>query len=91
MAKKSSCITCHEEITPNIVKDFLSGAMGQSGLDCSACHGKGHQGKDDLDKVKLPTEKTCHPCHMADGNHAVIPSWGFLAVRLPEDDKEWMG
>ena len=34
---------------------------------------------------------TCQDCHMADGNHRVMTSWGFLALRLPEEDKEWMG
>ncbi len=33
----------------------------------------------------------CQTCHMPDGNHAVKTAWGFLAVRLPEDDAEWMG
>ena len=33
---------------------------------------------------------TCQTCHMQDGDHKVMTSWGFLAVRLPEDDKEWM-
>jgi hydroxylamine dehydrogenase len=33
---------------------------------------------------------TCQTCHMAEGNHAVMTSWGFLALRLPEDDKEWL-
>jgi hydroxylamine dehydrogenase len=33
---------------------------------------------------------TCQTCHMAQGNHAVITSWGFLALRLPEDDKDWL-
>ena len=33
---------------------------------------------------------TCQTCHMSGGDHNVITSWGFLAVRLPEDDKEWM-
>jgi len=28
---------------------------------------------------------------MADGNHRVFSAWGFLAVRLPEEDEEWMG
>lgn len=32
---------------------------------------------------------TCQTCHMPDGNHAVMTSWGFLALRLPEEDKEW--
>ncbi len=33
----------------------------------------------------------CQTCHMPDGNHRVFSAWGFLAVRLPEKDKEWMG
>lgn len=33
---------------------------------------------------------TCQTCHMQDGDHKVMTSWGFLAVRLPEDDKDWM-
>jgi len=60
---KSDCITCHEKETPNIVRDFLSGKMGKSGVDCSACHGSDHSGADDVGKVRLPTEKTCQPCH----------------------------
>ncbi len=34
---------------------------------------------------------TCQDCHMEDGNHRVMTAWGFLALRLPESDKEWMG
>jgi hydroxylamine dehydrogenase len=33
---------------------------------------------------------TCQTCHMNGGDHNVITSWGFLALRLPEDDKDWM-
>ena len=32
----------------------------------------------------------CQTCHMDEGDHGVMTSWGFLALRLPEDDKEWM-
>jgi hypothetical protein len=28
---------------------------------------------------------------MPEGNHRVMTAWGFLAVRLPEKDAEWMG
>jgi hypothetical protein len=63
LAKESACISCHEKITPNVVKDFLSGEMGKQGLDCSACHGSEHQSADDVAKVQLPTEKTCQKCH----------------------------
>jgi hypothetical protein len=34
---------------------------------------------------------TCQTCHMGGGDHNVMTSWGFLALRLPEDDAEWMG
>ena len=34
---------------------------------------------------------TCQDCHMTDGDHHVMSAWGFLALRLPESDKEWMG
>jgi hydroxylamine dehydrogenase len=37
-----------------------------------------------------PRAPTCAFCHMPNGNHGVRTSWGFLAVRLPEDDAEWM-
>jgi len=34
---------------------------------------------------------TCQDCHMSGGNHKVLTAWGFLALRLPEQDKEWLG
>lgn len=37
-----------------------------------------------------PRTPTCAFCHMPGGNHGVKTSWGFLALRLPEDDKDWM-
>ena len=77
-AAESNCVSCHRTITPNIVKDHLDGAMGKSGsVDCSDCHGKGHQSAADVAKVQLPTEKTCQKCHAkqhdqyAKGKHAL--------------------
>jgi len=34
---------------------------------------------------------TCQDCHMSGGDHKVKTAWGFLALRLPEKDAEWMG
>jgi len=34
---------------------------------------------------------TCQDCHMPEGDHRVRTPWGFLGVRLPEDDAEWLG
>jgi len=33
---------------------------------------------------------TCQTCHLADGDHANITAWGFLGLRLPEEDEEWL-
>ncbi len=33
---------------------------------------------------------TCQSCHMPEGKHDVETAWGFLALRMPEDDKEWL-
>ncbi len=33
---------------------------------------------------------TCQTCHMPAKNHRVMTAWGFLALRLPEEDKEWL-
>lgn len=78
LAAESACVSCHKKVTPGIVKDFLSGAMGKSGdVDCSDCHGSAHTNKDDSDKATLPTEKTCAKCHQeqhdqyAAGKHAL--------------------
>ena len=32
---------------------------------------------------------TCQTCHMDQGNHGVMTAWGFLALRVPEEDKDW--
>lgn len=40
---------------------------------------------------KTPRAPVCVTCHMQDGGHDVSTAWGFLALRLPEEDEEWMG
>ncbi|MBI2435261.1 MAG: cytochrome C [Candidatus Hydrogenedentes bacterium] len=40
------------------------------------------------DTARTPS---CAFCHMEDGDHGVKTAWGFLAVRLAEDDPEWQG
>ena len=32
---------------------------------------------------------TCQTCHMDEGDHGVMTAWGFLALRVPEDDEAW--
>jgi hypothetical protein len=55
---------CHTKQTPGIVPQWLSGKMGQAGLDCTTCHGSDHQSADDVARAKLPTPDTCETCHV---------------------------
>ncbi len=44
----------------------------------------------DIDPENRSRTPKCQTCHMPDGDHRVFTAWGFLGVRLPEDDKEWL-
>ncbi|MGO9270887.1 MAG: multiheme c-type cytochrome [Terriglobia bacterium] len=37
-----------------------------------------------------PRTPVCATCHMPNGDHAVRAAWGFLGLRLPEKDPEWL-
>jgi mono/diheme cytochrome c family protein len=56
-----------------------------------AKHGVTYLMNRDIDPENKDRAPKCQTCHMPDGNHRVFSAWGFLAVRLPEEDAEWMG
>jgi hydroxylamine dehydrogenase len=80
--EKSSCITCHQKITPGIVSQWEQGNMGKSGMDCSVCHGSGHQKMDDFALANIPTAEICGRCHdekvkqFKEGKHAL--AWAAM-------------
>ncbi|MBI4823159.1 MAG: cytochrome C [Nitrospirae bacterium] len=43
-----------------------------------------------IEGSKSKRAPTCQTCHMPGGDHAVMTAWGFLALRLPEEDKGWL-
>jgi hydroxylamine dehydrogenase len=56
------CISCHEAVTPGIVKDWQSSSHSRPGdgkdtVYCSACHGNNHQA------LHLPSPEVCGDCH----------------------------
>jgi len=52
-------------------------------------HGMIFQMEEKLDGDTTRAPK-CQTCHMQEGNHEVMTSWGFLAVRLPfPEDEQW--
>ena len=90
-----ACISCH-------TRHKFSQAEAQSPQACRMCHmGFDHPQWEMWSSSKHGTiyftdpasgrAPTCQTCHMEDGNHKVMTAWGFLALRLPEPDAEWMG
>ncbi|MBE9515479.1 MAG: hydroxylamine oxidoreductase [Proteobacteria bacterium] len=53
------CLTCHQGMTPGIVKDWQNSrhAKATPTVYCSDCHGNDHQ------KLHMPTPDVCANCH----------------------------
>ena len=89
------CNSCH-------TRHMFSKAEAQKPQACQTCHmgfdhpqwemwstsKHGSIALSDGDPGRAPV---CQTCHMPGGDHGVMTAWGFLALRLPEDDPEWMG
>jgi len=56
----------------------------------SSKHGVTYLMLRDIDPKNRSRVPKCQDCHMPDGDHRVFTAWGFLGVRLPEEDKEWL-
>lgn len=95
----ASCDACHTRHTFSVAEARQPEAcqtchMGfdhpQWEMYSSSKHGVRHGLKRDGILPETAAAPTCQTCHMPDGDHAVMTSWGFLAVRLPmPDDEQW--
>ena len=79
-AEPEACQTCHMGFD-HAQWEMYSGAK----------HGVTYLMNRAIDPENRHRAPRCQTCHMPNGDHRVFSAWGFLAVRLPEDDKEWMG
>ncbi len=66
--KDTSCIECHIQETPGIVRQHQSSKMGNPTnaadyVGCNDCHGDTHNEMDDAHLAEMPTPKTCAKCH----------------------------
>jgi len=79
-AQPEACMTCH-----------MGFDHAQWEMWFGSKHGVIYNINRTVDKANQDRAPTCQNCHMPSGDHRVLSAWGFLAVRLPEDDQEWMG
>ncbi len=57
------CVSCHRQVTPNIVSDWETSKHSQNEVGCRSCHGDQHESADDVAKVRIPTPDVCAECH----------------------------
>lgn len=94
------CVECHKQVTPSIVSDWQLSKHSQNAVDCSVCHGEGHNSVDDVAKAQIPTPDTCAACHSTQaeqfkkGKHAfawaamkAMPTTHWLPMVLTEGMK----
>ncbi len=90
----AQCDSCH-------TRHFFSVKEAKDPRACQTCHmGFDHPQWEmwstskhgTIWQIEGPDSKrapTCQACHMSGGNHTVMTSWGFLGLRVSEEDKEW--
>ena len=79
-AEPEACMTCHMGFD-HAQWEMWSGSK----------HGVTYLMRRAIDPENRDRAPKCQTCHMPGGDHRVFSAWGFLAVRLPEADAEWMG
>lgn len=79
-SEPEACMTCHMGFD-HAQWEMWSGSK----------HGVTYLMNRDIDPENRDRAPKCQTCHMSGGDHRVYSAWGFLGVRLPEADAEWMG
>ncbi len=70
------CVSCHQKVTPNAVKDWQLSKHSNNDVSCDTCHGE-HKNADDVNQLETVTADTCGACHgdrleeFAKGKHAM--------------------
>ncbi len=79
------CVKCHREKTPFIVADWEASKHAtteKNKAGCAKCHGSEHNTAENRNLAKMPTARTCKPCHIKrfkeyeNGKHAL--AWDAL-------------
>jgi hypothetical protein len=47
------CVSCHKEVTPNIVSDWELSTHSENEVECMSCHGDGHTTAEDIADVEV--------------------------------------
>ncbi|GGI91289.1 multiheme c-type cytochrome [Shewanella gelidii] len=76
------CVTCHQKVTPNAVKDWKLSKHSENDISCDTCHEGNHSSAEDVDNLVTITAETCGTCHgdrfeeFSKGKHAM--SWAAV-------------
>ena len=77
-SEPEACMTCH-----------MGFDHPQWEMWSSSKHGVAYIVNRQIAPEKRNRAPKCQTCHMPEGNHRVYSAWGFLGLRLPEEDAAW--
>ena len=94
--RPEACLTCHMGVDHPQWEMYSTSKHGAIYNIEGAAHWNWELGLGDWFKdpthasPERPRTPVCATCHMPNGDHAVRAAWGFLGLRLPEKDPEWL-
>jgi hypothetical protein len=62
-AAESSCVECHETLSPGQVADWRASRHHAEEIGCGECHGIEHDRAENAHLAVLPDERLCAECH----------------------------
>jgi hypothetical protein len=62
-AAGQECVECHKQLNPGVVSDWQLSAHAANEVGCETCHGGEHTSSRDVERVDIPTPRTCATCH----------------------------
>ena len=62
-AAESSCVECHETLSPGQVADWRVSRHHAEEIGCGECHGIEHDSSENAHLAVLPDERLCADCH----------------------------
>jgi len=75
-AAEDGCEKCHQKENPTMVADWKKSAMAGSGMGCADCHGRGHTGRENVDKAVRPAIDVCGKCHKEQADRFIMGKHG---------------
>lgn len=75
--KDRDCVTCHQVLTPVLVKEWQKSKHFPKEVSCAVCHSEDHRSMGDVSQVRQVIPDTCMMCHKDQGDQFIQGKHAF--------------